>query len=207
MKSGRVVFLDRDGVINEEVGYLNHLDRLRLLPRSAEGIALLNRAGWHVVVVTNQSGVATGYFPESLIAEVHAEMQRRLEAAGARIDAFYYCPHHPTIGEPPYRCACDCRKPRTGLLRRAAADLGLRLEGSCIISDRYRDLTMAAEIGATGILVLTGYGTGEYAWWRQSRGWAAQHVAHDLLQAARWFLERQAHQRQPARRLSSQEPR
>ncbi len=195
--SRRVVFLDRDGVINEEVGYLNHLDRLRLLPGSAQAIALLNQHDRRVVVVTNQSGAAHGYFPESLISEVHDELARRLEAAGARLDAIYYCPHHPTAGDPRYRQDCACRKPRTGMLERAARELEVDLEGCYIISDRYRDLEMAAAVGGAGILVQTGYGKGEYTWRGAERDSAARHVADDLLAAVHWLLARECAPERP----------
>ena len=107
------VFLDRDGTISEEVGYLNHLSRFRMFEFAGEAIRRLNAAGWPVFVVTNQSGVARGLFAESLIGEVHAEMNRQLAAAGAKLDGIYYCPHRPEDG-------CECRKPKAGLLERAA---------------------------------------------------------------------------------------
>ena len=109
------VFIDRDGTLTEEVGYVNHPARLRLLPRSAEAIRRLNRAGTAAVVVTNQAGIARGYFSGTVMHAVNAELSAQLERAGARLDGIYVCPHHPTEGEAPYRMLCDCRKPNPGL--------------------------------------------------------------------------------------------
>lgn len=157
----RAIFIDRDGTLSEEVGYVNHLSRFRLLPFAVEAIRLVNRSPFLAVLVTNQAGVARGYFPESLIHEVHAAVTREMEAGGARLDGIYFCPHHPTAGEPPYRQQCDCRKPRPGLLHRAAHDLGIDLAASYVIGDRLGDLELAWSVGATAVLVRTGYGRGE----------------------------------------------
>src|SRR5574337_348079 len=114
------VFLDRDGCLTEEVGYVNHPARIRLLPRAAEAIRRLNEAGVAAVLVTNQAGIAKGYFSEQVLRAVNDEMLRQLEAREARLDGLYVCTHHPEEGAPPYRAACKCRNPRPGLLRRAA---------------------------------------------------------------------------------------
>src|SRR3990167_7024242 len=108
------VFIDRDGTLTEEVGYVNHPKRLRLLPRSAEAIRRLNRAGVPAVVVTNQAGIARDYFSEDVLHAVNAEMVTQLAHAGATLDGLYVCPHHPTEGTAPYRTSCDCRKPAPG---------------------------------------------------------------------------------------------
>ena len=121
------IFMDRDGTLCHEVGYVNHLGRFRLYPYAVDAVRLVNRSGFLAVVVTNQAGVARGYFPESLVHEVHAAMRAAMEAGGARLDGVYVCVHHPSAGEPPYRKDCDCRKPRPGLLRQAEADLGIDL--------------------------------------------------------------------------------
>jgi D-glycero-D-manno-heptose 1,7-bisphosphate phosphatase len=157
----RAIFVDRDGTLSEEVGYVNHLSRFRLFPFAVEAIRLVNRSPFLAVLVTNQAGVARGYFPESLIHEVHAAVARDMDAGGARLDGIYFCPHHPAAGEPPYRQECDCRKPRPGLLHRAADDLGIDLARSYVIGDRLGDLELAWSVGATGVLVRTGYGRGE----------------------------------------------
>ena len=157
----RAFFIDRDGTLSEEVGYVNHLSRFRLFPFAVEAVRLVNRSPFLAVLVTNQAGVARGYFPESLVHEVHAAVAGEMKAGGARLDGIYYCPHHPSAGEPPYRQDCNCRKPRPGLLHRAAAALGIDLARSYVIGDRFGDLELAWGVGATGVLVRTGYGRGE----------------------------------------------
>jgi D-glycero-D-manno-heptose 1,7-bisphosphate phosphatase len=181
----RAVFIDRDGTISEEVGYVNHVSRYRVFPFAARAVRLLNEAGWLAILVTNQAGVARGYFREALIGEVHALLARELERGGARLDAVYYCPHHPSVGEPPYRSDCDCRKPRPGLIRRAAAELGLDLSRCWMVGDRYSDTELARNAGVRAAFVLTGYGRGELE--HQSGGWTHRPdlVAEDLLEAVR----------------------
>ncbi len=176
------VFLDRDGVINEEMGYINHLSRFVVLPQVPEAIRLLNQAGLKVVVVTNQSGAARGYFPATLVEEVHCQMQEMLAAAGARVDAIYACLHGPGEG-------CACRKPKPGLIFQAAQDLRLNLARSYLVGDRYLDIETAANAGLKGVLVLTGYGRGEYEQFA-ARDEMVQplYVAPDLPAAARWIL-------------------
>ena len=127
------VFLDRDGTINEQMGYINHLSRIVLLPQSAPGIRRLNQAGLKVVIITNQSGAARGYFPLSLVDQVNAYLQNLLAAEGAKIDAVYACTHGPDDD-------CLCRKPKPGLIQQAAQDLNLDLSRSYFVGDRYLDL-------------------------------------------------------------------
>jgi D-glycero-D-manno-heptose 1,7-bisphosphate phosphatase len=182
------VFLDRDGTLNEQMGYINHLWRFHLLPGVAQAIRSLNEAGLPVVVVTNQSGLARGYFPESLLDEVHIEMHRLLALEGARLDGLYVCPHHPEAKEDRFRLDCNCRKPRPGLLERAARDLGLDLRRSYMVGDRWSDLRCGAAVGATTVLVLTGYGRGDAAWVGPGQSVQPDHVAEDLAGAARWIL-------------------
>jgi D-glycero-D-manno-heptose 1,7-bisphosphate phosphatase len=175
------VFLDRDGTIAEEVGYLNHASRFRMFPFVAAAIRRLNEAGLPVIVVTNQSGVGRGYFPESLVHSVNEMMKKELAAANAHIDAVYYCPH--TAAD-----HCDCRKPKPGMLERAAKEHSLDLAGSFVVGDRYGDVELARNVRARSILVRTGYGEGELAW--HSAKWPAQpdFVAEDLSKAADWIL-------------------
>jgi D-glycero-D-manno-heptose 1,7-bisphosphate phosphatase len=184
----RAVFIDRDGTISEEVGYVNHVSRYRVFPFAAEAVRALNEAGWLAVLVTNQAGVARGYFAEEMIGAVHGLLAAELERGGARLDAVYYCPHHPTVGEPPYRLDCDCRKPRPGLIRRAAADLGLDLARCWMVGDRYSDAELARNAGVRSAFVLTGYGRGELE--HQSRDWRHRPdlVAENLLEAVRGIL-------------------
>lgn len=138
------VFLDRDGTINEQMGYLNHLSRFIILPGAAEGIRLLNEQHIPVFVVTNQSGLARGYFPPELLDEIHAKMNDLLTAKGARVDGIYICPHHPEAKEEKYRLACNCRKPKPGLFLQAAAEHNIDLSASFVIGDRWSDLKAAA---------------------------------------------------------------
>ena len=181
----RAVFMDRDGTINEEVGYLSRLDQMKLFPRSAEAIRLLNREGIKVVVVTNQSGVARGYFGEDFVSEAHAFLQESLRREKAFIDAFYYCPHHPTEGAFPYRQACSCRKPEAGMLLRASRDLHIDLSRSYMVGDVMKDVRAGKKAGTKGILVKTGYGAGE----KTDEDPVPDYVAADLLDAVNWILE------------------
>lgn len=181
----RAVFLDRDGTICEEMGYLNHITRCHVYPFAAAAIRRLNEAGVPVIVVTNQSGVARGFFPEDLIERVHEKVSAELGAGGARVDAFYHCPHSSADN-------CECRKPRRGMLERAARDHGVALEGSFIVSDRYADVTMLQSRGGRGILVLTGYGRGEYEWNRSDWPQQPDFVAEDLSVAVDIILKEMA---------------
>lgn len=183
------VFLDRDGTINEQMGYVNHLSRFHLLPRAAAAIRLLNQAGVPVVVVSNQSGVGRGYFPVSLVDEVHARMMDELAREGARVDGLYVCPHHPEAKVEKYRLACDCRKPKTGLFTAAARELQLDLSASYVVGDRWTDLKAAANCGATGVLVLTGYGRGDLLYMAPVEVVQPRHVAEDIYAAVQWILQ------------------
>jgi D-glycero-D-manno-heptose 1,7-bisphosphate phosphatase len=182
------VFLDRDGTINEQMGYINHLSRFQLLPRVGEAIRLLNERRIPVVVTTNQSGLARGYFPESLLIEVHHRMTAELAAAGARLDGIYICPHHPEAKEERYRLACQCRKPKTGLFTQAATELGLDLEKSYVVGDRWSDLKAAAACGAKGVLVLTGYGRGDLKYIGPTQTVQPHWVAENLYDAVAWII-------------------
>lgn len=182
------VFLDRDGTINEQMGYINHLSRFHLLPRVGEAIRLLNEQRIPVVVTTNQSGLARGYFPESLLTAVHAKMVEELAAAGARLDGIYVCPHHPEAKEERFRLACTCRKPKTGLFTQAATELGLDLAKSYVVGDRWSDLKAAAACGAKGVLVLTGYGRGDRDYIGPGQTVQPHWVAEDLYDAVVWIL-------------------
>jgi D-glycero-D-manno-heptose 1,7-bisphosphate phosphatase len=160
---------------------LNHVSRFRILPGVAESICRLNEAGLLVIVVTNQSGVGRGYFPESLVHSVHELMTQQLASAGAHLDALYYCPHTPAD-------SCDCRKPKTGMLDRAAREHAIDLRQSIVVGDRYGDTTLAHRAGARGVLVRTGYGEGEVLW--NAKKWPVQpdFVAADLADVVHWIL-------------------
>ncbi len=182
------VFLDRDGTINEQMGYINHISRFQLLPGVGEAIRVLNEHYLPVVVVTNQSGLARGYFPESLLDEVHQEMTFMLAQEGAHIDGLYICPHHPEAKEERFRVDCNCRKPKTGLLEQAATDLNIDLRRSFVVGDRWSDLRCGAAVGATTILVLTGYGRGDAAYIGPGQVVQPDYIAEDLGAAVRWIL-------------------
>ncbi len=152
------VFLDRDGVIVEEEHHLARVEQVRLVAGCAAAIRRLNQAELPVIVVTNQSGVARGLFPEERIDEVHARIDSLLAEEGAFVWRYYHCPHHPTEGVGPYRVECACRKPRPGMLLAAAADFGLDLRQSWLIGDTLTDLEAGASVGCRTILVLTGHG-------------------------------------------------
>ena len=188
MTSRPAVFIDRDGTLTEEVGYVNHPARLRLLPRAAEAIRRLNTAGVAAVLVTNQAGIARGYFSEEVLGAVNDALRAQLARAGARLDGLYTCPHHPSEGAAPYRAHCECRKPRPGLLLRAAAELGLDLARSTMVGDKASDLVPGRAVGAAAVLVLTGYGLGEWEYRRPHFVVAPDHVAGDLLDAVEWAL-------------------
>ena len=175
------VFLDRDGTIAEEVGYANHITRFDIFPYAAAAIRRLNEARIPVIVVTNQSGVARGFFPESLVKEIHEKMKAQLAAEGAHVDAIYYCPH---IREH----NCRCRKPLPGMLEQAAEEHHLELAGSTLVSDRYDDISMAHDTGCRGILVLSGYGRGEHEWNRSRWPRMPDRVVEDLTAAVTIIL-------------------
>ncbi len=182
--------MDRDGCLIEERGYINHPSRVRVLPRAPEAVARLNAAGIAAVMATNQAGIARGYFSKDTLLAVNAELERQLGALGARLDALYVCTHHPTAGQPPYREACECRKPRPGLLLRAAAELGLDLSRSVMVGDKPSDVEAGQAAGASTVLVLTGYGRGEWEYRRQEWTVKPDHVALDLFDAVEWALAR-----------------
>jgi D-glycero-D-manno-heptose 1,7-bisphosphate phosphatase len=168
-KKRPAIFLDRDGTLSHEVGYVNHPSRFRLYPWSVDAVRAINRAGWLAVLVTNQAGVARGYFPEEVVQVVLGKMTDAMAAGGAHFDGVYVCLHHPTVGEPPYRTSCDCRKPRPGMLHKAEAELGADLARSWVVGDRRGDVELAWSVGARGALVETGYGRGELEY--LSPGW------------------------------------
>ena len=184
----RAVFIDRDGTISEEVGYINHPSRFSLFPYAASAVQHLNENGWLAILVTNQAGVARGYFSEDMIQTVHATMTADLEGNGAKLDGIYYCAHHPSVGEPPYRFDCNCRKPKPGLISRAAQDFDIDLSKSWMVGDRYSDVELARNAGLKSAFVLSGYGRGE--WEHQRAGWTEKSdlVAENLLEAVRLIV-------------------
>ena len=194
--SGRpAVFFDRDGTLNVDVGYVTHLDQLRLLPRAAAAVRMVNEAGWLAILATNQAGVARKYFPEWMIGKVHERLQEELAKKGARLDAVYYCPHLPDADEPAYRKDCPMRKPHPGMLLKAAEEHGADLARSFMLGDKYSDLQAGWAAGCRSIHLLTGYGRGE----RELRGktWPRppDWVAEDAYQAVEFILEKAGKER------------
>ncbi len=190
----KAVFLDRDGTVNEEVGYLRDIDKLVLIPGVAGAIRRLSDAGFKIVLVTNQSGVARGYFPEALVHEAHARLDEMLKQEGARIDAVYYCPHHPTAGNSRYTVDCDCRKPRTGLLDRAARDMDINVSHSYMVGDKWSDVELGQRAGAISVLVQSGFSHDDPGNKRPAHVKDPDFVAGTLREAADWILERETTQ-------------
>lgn len=145
-------FLDRDGVINVDNGYVHRLDDMHWIEGAPDAVRALNEAGYVVIVVTNQSGVARGFFDEAAVHAFHDHMAAGLARFGAHIDAFYYCPHHPRGTVADYSIDCDCRKPGTGMLAQAARERPIDLGRSFLIGDRPGDMAAAAAFGIKGIL-------------------------------------------------------
>jgi D-glycero-D-manno-heptose 1,7-bisphosphate phosphatase len=186
--SRRAVFLDRDGTIIEEVGYLDRVDRVELYPWTIDAIRVFNRAGLAVVMITNQSGVARGFFTEAVVDEVHAHIAALLAKGGARIDAYYYCPHHPDGKVAAFARACECRKPGRGLVDRAVRELGVDPARSFVVGDRWLDVALARAVGAAGVLVRTGYGMSVER--QRPPELTADAVVDNVIAAASWILGR-----------------
>lgn len=156
-KGQRAVFLDRDGTINREVDVLSDVKDLRLLPQAAEAIRKLNRLGFLVIIITNQPVIARGWLTEKEVDEVHALLLRRLKNRGAKIDAVYYCPHHPEANLKKYRIRCRCRKPNIGMIKKAIRRFNINYRKSFLVGDSTRDILAGKKAGLTTILVKTGY--------------------------------------------------
>jgi D-glycero-D-manno-heptose 1,7-bisphosphate phosphatase len=175
------VFLDRDGTINEEVGYLNHPSRLKLLPGVAEALKRLTERGYLLFVVTNQSGPARGYFPEELVFKINSMIERRLKRRGVKIEEFFVCLHHPNDN-------CSCRKPKTGLIELAFKKYPIDRERSFVVGDRLIDVELAKNAGLKGILVLTGYGKGELEYVLPKKEVKPDFIAKNLKEAVSYIL-------------------
>ena len=182
------LFMDRDGTINEQMGYINHMSRFVVLPGVPEAVRLLNENHFFAIVVSNQSGVARGYHPIELVHELHAHLQTILKKEGAVIDGIFFCPHHPRGTVPKYTQACHCRKPETGLIDQACESFDIDLANSYVVGDRHTDMQMAHQAGMHGILVKTGYGLGEIDYVLPHQPAQPAHIAEDLLEAVHWVL-------------------
>jgi D-glycero-D-manno-heptose 1,7-bisphosphate phosphatase len=181
----RAVFLDRDGTMIEEVCYLDSLSQVAFFPWTVDVIRTFNRAGLAVVVVTNQSGIARGLLTDAFVGETHRHMDAQLAEGGARVDAYYYCPHHPDGGVAAYARRCDCRKPGRGMIDQAATDLGLDPARSFVVGDTWIDVQLGRAVGARAILVRTGHGAAEEK--QPPEGVTADVVVDNLAAAAEWI--------------------
>jgi D-glycero-D-manno-heptose 1,7-bisphosphate phosphatase len=188
------VFLDRDGTMIHESGYLSRLPDLRWFPWTVDAVRLLNRAGFLVCVTTNQSGIGFGFYTEKFVVDVHSRMEATLEAGGARVDGWFFCPHHPSALVDKWRTDCDCRKPKDGMIRQAAARLGIDPHRSFVVGDKLSDVGLATSAGARGVLVRTGYGD-DVVRAHAAGVPGAAHVAADLMEATAWLLAESGHPR------------
>lgn len=191
------VFLDRDGTMIHDVHYLRRFEDVRWFASTIDAIRLMNRAGFLVFVVTNQSGIGRGAIPPEFVPEVHARMDRTLAAGGARVDGWFYCPHHPSAEIERYRAFCDCRKPAPGLIRQAQAQHAIDLPKSFVIGDKPIDVGLGVAVGAQSILVRTGYGE-EAVETHRGQVPGAAFVAADLMEATSWLLGASGHPRDAA---------
>ncbi|MGD8227546.1 MAG: HAD family hydrolase [Desulfobacteraceae bacterium] len=182
------VFIDRDGTINEQLGYINHLSRFVILPGVPEAVRLLNKNGWWAIIVSNQGGVARGYYPMELIDEIHDFLKSSLKQQGAIIDGIFFCPHHPAGVLPEYSSTCGCRKPETGLIDKAREAFDIDMSKSYVVGDRHVDIELASRLNLKGVLVKTGYGLGEMEYIIPEKRLKPHHVAEDLLDAVKWIL-------------------
>ena len=184
------VFMDRDGTINEQMGYVNHVNRFKILPGVPQAIRLLNRHGFLALVISNQSGVARGYYPLDLVKTLHHLLLTRVKEKKGNIDGIFFCPHHPGGSVPEFSRDCNCRKPKTGLIEQACNSFEIDLQRSFVVGDMCTDIELAHRAGLSGVLVKTGYGLGEIEYILPQKTTKPAHIAEDLLDAVRWILGR-----------------
>ncbi len=177
------VFLDKDGTVIEDVPYNIDPSKMRFAPGAEQGLRALRDAGYRLVIVSNQSGVARGYFSEPALAVVEHNLREMMAGIGIPLDGFYYCPHHPDASLLEYRTECGCRKPKPGLLLRAAQELDIDLSGSWLIGDILDDIEAGRAAGCGTVLI----GNGNETEWRVSAARWPDHIATDLAQAARYI--------------------
>ncbi len=186
----RAVFLDRDGTLNEEVGYSSSFQMIKIFPFSFEAVRKINSAGFLAIVATNQSGIGRGLISEEALTDLHKRISASFSRHKAHLDKFYYCPHYLFSSDPRYRKDCACRKPKYGMALRAAQDLNIDLKASYVIGDKVEDILFGLNINASSILVLTGYGEKTRASLNQLKVSPA-HVAINILEAVNWILNRE----------------
>jgi D-glycero-D-manno-heptose 1,7-bisphosphate phosphatase len=187
----RALLIDRDGTVCEDVGYLDQPQALHVLPGAAEALVAAERAGFQIVLVTNQAGVGHGRLDELTLDSIHDRLRELLGERGARVDGIYYCPHHPEALLARYRLDCACRKPKPGMLLRARDEMGIDLGSSYLVGDHPRDIAAGAAAGVTSVLVLTGHGRRMWLEAPRPPDVRPDHVAEDLAGAVAWILERE----------------
>ncbi len=190
---GAAVFLDRDGTLIREVGYLRRVDQLEILPGVPEALVLLGNFGFKLVMVTNQSAVARGWLSEDELGRIHDALATELARSGVNLDGVYYCPHHPTEGNGAYRLKCACRKPNTGMIERACVELGLDPTASYVVGDKKGDMELARRVGATAVRIAAENDS------NSESGPAPSALAGDLLKAARWIVRHACQRTEGAR--------
>jgi len=193
MNKNRAVFIDRDGCLIHELGYISRIKDIRFFSRSFDALRLLKSSGFKVVIVTNQSGVARGYFPESFVGEAHGYIAKKLAEKKLKIDAYYYCPHHKKAEIKKYKKDCECRKPRQGMIKKAVKRFNIDLSSSFTIGDKLSDVKLGHKGGMKGILVLTGFGRWQKTLIRKEMA-EPDHVARDFYSAAKWIVKGSNHE-------------
>lgn len=184
----KAAFIDRDGNLIVETGYMDDVRKVKFYSRSISALKLLKKAGYKIIVVTNQSGVARGYFTEKFVKDTHSHINALLKNHGLKIDGFYYCPHHEKAVRAKYRKDCTCRKPNTGMLKAAARKFKIDLKKSVTMGDKLSDVKLGHNAGAKGILVLTGYGRREKLKIKE-KGIMPDFIARDFYSAAGWVVK------------------
>jgi len=195
MNLSRAVFLDRDGTISPEKDYIKTTAEFELYDFTVDAVRRLNSAGFKVLVVTNQSGVARGYLTLETLERIHYKMAQLFVKSDAVIDGIYYCPHHPTAGSGSFTRVCSCRKPAVGMLMRAAGDFDLDISRSYIVGDKLTDIIMAKDLSATSILVRTGYGAAEAEKINPEKTEIPHFIADDLKEAVDWIMRKEEMQK------------
>ncbi len=183
-EKSKAVFLDRDGTLIEDPGSISSPDQIKFIPGAIEAVKQLNEAGYKVVIISNQAGIARGLLSENMLQTIDKIVHREVLSGGGHIDASYYCPHHPEHGVYPYKQDCECRKPHPGLIKRAVRDRQLELDGSFMIGDKSSDIETGRRAGVKTIFVRTGHGSEEEKKLKEK----PDHIAGDLAEAVRWIL-------------------
>lgn len=183
--------MDRDGTINEQMGYINHLSRFKVLPGVVQALQLLHKNHFLAIILSNQSGVARGYYPIDLVHEVHDHLKQYLMERDARIDGIFFCPHYPTGPVAEYAHTCDCRKPKTGLIEQALEAFEIDMSRSYMVGDRWTDLELAERADLKSVLVKTGYGLGDIQYILPNKSIKPDHIAEDLFDAVQWIVEKE----------------